>query len=166
MAKTLGSLDPGWIERCQEFLEKTEEFPEKPKSATEKPKSATEKTGLATEKPKSATENPELAMENPEFLREKGEIPESLGNSARKRPREGGGAAEIPAKLRRGLREANLGISGTRENLGIFGMREIQEGNEDEGERSEFRSGAGKATKRSGRKVEEEEKSKPARKAR
>uniref|UniRef100_A0A8C3U2S3 DNA 3'-5' helicase n=1 Tax=Catharus ustulatus TaxID=91951 RepID=A0A8C3U2S3_CATUS len=130
VAKTLGSLDPGWIERCQEFVEKTEEFPEKPKSA------------------------------------EKGEILESVGNSARKRPREGGGAAEIPAKLRRGLRESNPGISGMRKNLGIFGMREIQEGNEDEGERPEFQSGAGKVKKRSGKKVEEEEKSKPARKTR
>ncbi|XP_058686011.1 ATP-dependent DNA helicase Q4 [Poecile atricapillus] len=123
VAQTLGSLDPGWIQRCQESPKKRE-FP----------------AGS---------------------MMEKEEIqPESIGNSVRKRPREGGGAPEAPAKLRRGLQGSDPGI---------FGMRQIQKENEDEGEGPESQNGAGKAPDRLEKILEEEEKEekpKPTRRTR
>lgn len=123
VAQRLRSLDPGWLQRCQESPE-NREFP----------------AGS---------------------VREKGEIPtSSIGNSMRKRPREGGGAAEAPAKLQRGLQGSDLGI---------FGMRRIQEENEDEGEQLESQKEAGKAADRLEKileKEEKEEKRKPTRRAR
>ncbi|XP_023801023.1 ATP-dependent DNA helicase Q4-like, partial [Cyanistes caeruleus] len=120
VAQTLGSLDPGWIQRCQESPKKRE-FP----------------AGSATEKEEIQ--------------------PQSVGNSVRKRPREGGGATEAPAKLRRSLQGSDPGI---------FGMRQIQKENEDEGEWLESQNGAGKAPDRLEKILEKEEKPKPTRRTR
>ncbi|XP_014117701.1 PREDICTED: ATP-dependent DNA helicase Q4, partial [Pseudopodoces humilis] len=120
VAQTLGSLDPGWIQRCQESPKKWE-FP----------------AGSVTEKEEIQ--------------------PESIGNSVRKRPREGGGTGEAPAKLRRGLQGSDPGI---------FGMRRIQKENGDEGEWPESQNGAGKAPERLEKILEEEKKPKPTRRTR
>ncbi|XP_031948637.1 ATP-dependent DNA helicase Q4 isoform X6 [Corvus moneduloides] len=123
VAQTLRSLDPGWLQRCQESPE-NQEFP----------------AGS---------------------VREKGEIhTASIGNSVRKRPREGGGAAEAPAKLQRGPQGSDPGI---------FGVRSIQEENEGEEEQLESRKEAGKAADRLEKILEEEEKEekpKPTRRGR
>ncbi|XP_041876800.1 ATP-dependent DNA helicase Q4 isoform X2 [Corvus kubaryi] len=123
VAQTLRSLDPGWLQRCQESPE-NREFP----------------AGS---------------------VREKGEIhAASIGNSVRKRPREDGGAAEAPAKLRRGPQGSDPGI---------FGVRSIQEENEGEEEQLESRKEAGKAADRLEKILEEEEKEekpKPTRRGR
>lgn len=76
----------------------------------------------------------------------------------RKRPREGGGAAEAPAKLQRGPQGSDLGT---------FGMS--QEENEDEEEQLESQKEAGKAADRLEKILEEEEKEekpKPTRRGR